>query len=101
MINIGMVSPRDLPEKTIAEMKTLSDDVGRWFGALLKEQPFDFKKHPDFIASGKDLMQRYHYLRRHVKMNPDFLFLERTRYGLLRLFEQMGVRMNFRNPYEW
>jgi hypothetical protein len=95
-----MVSP-DLPENAVAEIKALSVETVRWFGALLKEQPFDFKRHPDFIAKGKDLMQRYHYLPRHVKMNPDFLFLERTRYGLLRLFEQMGVRMDFRNPYEW
>jgi predicted unusual protein kinase regulating ubiquinone biosynthesis (AarF/ABC1/UbiB family) len=100
MLNVGMV-PKDLPEKTVAEIRALSDQVARWFGNLLREQPFDFEKHPDFIAKGRELMQGCHYLRRHLKMNPDFLFLERTRYGLLRLFEQMGVRMNFRNLYEW
>ena len=34
-------------------------------------------------------------------MNPEFIFMDRTRYGLLRLFETMGARVKFRNPYEW
>lgn len=100
MINIGML-PRDLPKGMVAEIKAVYEDVEHWIGPLFWEQPYDFKKHPDFIAKGRAIMQRYHHLNRHMKVNPDFIFLERTRYGLLRLFEQMGVRMDFRNPYEW
>ena len=46
-------------------------------------------------------MARFHHLRRHLTIDPDFLFLDRTRYGLLRLFEQMRARVCFRNKYEW
>ena len=46
-------------------------------------------------------MRRYHHLHRHLRVNPDFIFLDRTRYGLLRIFEMMGARVSFRNPYEW
>ena len=68
---------------------------------LYTEEQFDFNAHPGFIADGKLVMQRFHYLRRHEKINQDFLFLERTSYGLLRFFEQMNVPVCFRNPFEW
>ncbi len=37
---------------------------------------------------------------KYVNIPSDFIFLDRTRYGLLRLFEQMEARISFRNPYE-
>ena len=46
-------------------------------------------------------MGRLQAFKRHLKVNTDFIFLDRTRYGLLRIFEQMGARVAFRNPYEW
>ena len=38
---------------------------------------------------------------RHTDINPNFIFLHRTRYGLLRLFDRMEARVCFRNPYEY
>jgi predicted unusual protein kinase regulating ubiquinone biosynthesis (AarF/ABC1/UbiB family) len=100
MINLGMVSA-NLENEKLEEIKEISNVIGEWFGALYAEEQFDFSAHPGFIADGKLVMQRFHNLRRYVKINPDFLFLERTRYGLLRLFEQMGVLVRFRNDFEW
>ena len=36
-----------------------------------------------------------------LEMNPDFLFLERTRYGLLRIFQKLGCEIRMQNKYEW
>jgi hypothetical protein len=52
-------------------------------------------------AQGKQVMVRFHHLRPYLRMNPEFIFLDRTRYGLLRIYEIMGARVSFRNPYEW
>jgi hypothetical protein len=49
----------------------------------------------------KPIRERIYRLRHHIDMNPDFVFLDRTRYGLLRLFEQMQARLTFRNAREW
>ena len=100
MINLGMISP-DLDDDVLKEVQAVSMATCRWFGRLYAEEVFDFKEHPGFIAEGKEVMQHFHRLRQHVKVNPDFLFLERTRYGLLRLFEQMNVPVRFRNRFEW
>lgn len=93
--------PDHLAPAVLEEIRSVADTFGRWFGRLAAAERFDFGANPDFIAQGKAAMARFHHLRRHLNINPDFLFLDRTRYGLLRLFEQMRARVCFRNNYEW
>jgi predicted unusual protein kinase regulating ubiquinone biosynthesis (AarF/ABC1/UbiB family) len=100
MIALGLL-PQDLSKTEMAAVQTLSEDMGDWFGRLYADEYFDFGVHSDFVAAGKTIVRRFHHLRRHFKMNPEFIFMDRTRYGLLRLFEAMGARVKFRNPYEW
>ncbi len=76
-------------------------EIGRWMGKLYRQEFFDFKANPGFIAEGKKMMAKSLELRKHVDLNTNFIFLHRTRYGLLRLFEQMEARVRFRNPYEY
>lgn len=100
MIETGLI-PADLDHRTMEKIKEISNAARQWFGRLFAEEVFDFKAHPGFIAQGKAVMRQYHHLHRHLRVNPDFIFLDRTRYGLLRIFEMMGARVNFRNPHEW
>lgn len=93
--------PDHLDPALLEQVRGVSDAFGRWFGRLAAAERFDFGAHPGFIAEGKEAMARFHHLRRYLNVNPDFLFLDRTRYGLLRLFEQMGARVCFRNIYEY
>jgi predicted unusual protein kinase regulating ubiquinone biosynthesis (AarF/ABC1/UbiB family) len=100
MIALGFVPP-DLAPEVAHDVRRISDEVGRWFGRLFRDDVFDFGQHAGFIAEGKQVMRRFHHLRRHLRINPDMIFLDRTRYGLLRIFEMLGARVRFRNPYEW
>lgn len=75
-------------------------ESSRWFATLYQDELFDFKANPDFITSGKRMMRQGFNLMRHMNGNTNFIFLNRTRYGLLRLFEMMGARVSFRNQYE-
>jgi predicted unusual protein kinase regulating ubiquinone biosynthesis (AarF/ABC1/UbiB family) len=100
MAALGFI-PEHLEPEILEKIRTVSDAFGRWFGRLAATERFDFGAHPDFIAQGKAAMAQFHHLRRYFNVNPDFLFLDRTRYGLLRLFEQMRARVCFRNMYEW
>ena len=100
MITLDLL-PGHLSKAEMEAVKTASDDIGDWFGRLYTHDYFDFGVHSDFVADGKAILRRFHHLRRHFKMNPEFIFMDRTRYGLLRLFETMGARVKFRNAYEW
>jgi predicted unusual protein kinase regulating ubiquinone biosynthesis (AarF/ABC1/UbiB family) len=100
MIAMGMLGKAP-DKKIIKAVQNFADAFGHWLGRLFEKEKFDFGRHPDFIAEGKSLMVQGHQLWRHMTINPDFIFLNRTRYGLLRLFERMGARVCFRNVYEW
>ncbi|MCP3955082.1 MAG: hypothetical protein GY697_23105, partial [Desulfobacterales bacterium] len=75
--------------------------AGRWIGRLFEVEAFDFKANPDFFTEGRKITYDLHKLRRHMDLNTNFVFLDRTRYGLLRLFESMGATVRIQNPYEW
>lgn len=91
----------DLDDAARERMYATMYRVGRWIGRLFEVQAFDFRANPDFFAEGKQLTYELHKLRKHVDMNANFVFLDRTRYGLLRLFETMGATVRIQNPYEW
>lgn len=100
MIDTGILTG-DLTADVLDEIKSVSEAAGDWFGAFFEDEIFDCSAHPDFISNGKAVMQRFQRFGRHLNVNPDLIFLDRTRYGLLRIFERMGARISFRNPYEW
>lgn len=100
MMDIGMLQQAQ-DDETAHEIRAVSDEFCSWFGTLYQSDPFNFKARPDFMVQGKALMMRCQRLHRHINVNPDFIFLERTRYGLFRLYDQMAVSLSFRNPYEW
>ncbi|MFH1154904.1 MAG: AarF/ABC1/UbiB kinase family protein [Pseudomonadota bacterium] len=68
---------------------------------LYEEDAFDFSQNTDVFTGLKPIRERIYKVRHHMDMNPDFVFLDRTRYGLLRIFEKMRARVIFRNDREW
>jgi predicted unusual protein kinase regulating ubiquinone biosynthesis (AarF/ABC1/UbiB family) len=74
--------------------------ISQWLGTLYRDEYFDFGANPGFVAEGKKMMANTAELR-HADINTNFVFLHRTRYGLLRLFDQMKARVRFRNAYEY
>ena len=100
MIAMGLVPPN--PAKAHMDcVKEIAGEMGDWFGRLYADEVFDFGANSGFIADGQAILRRFHRYRKNFDMNPEFIFMDRTRYGLLRIFETMGARVRFRNPYEW
>jgi len=95
------ITRHDLDSKARERIVKVSVDTSKWLSRLYKNERFDFRDVPGFIARGNKLMRQTYALRNHMNINSNFIFLHRTRYGLLRLFEQMEARVCFRNPYEW
>lgn len=86
--------------KIETKISTAFSKFSRWFSRPYKEDVFDFRLNSDFLIEGKKLMNEFSRFRNHFNLNPDFVFFDRTRYGLFRLFERMQARVKFRNPYE-
>lgn len=98
--SLGITKP-DLDSETMDRIFKVSVSTSQWLSQLYKDDRFDFKADPGFISRGTTLMRQTYALRSHMNINSNFIFLHRTRYGLLRLFEQMEARICFRNQYEW
>lgn len=99
MVDIGII-PEKINDAILPRVKTIADNFSDWYGKLYEDEIFDFNYHKGFISEGKNVMNDLHKLRKHLDLNPDLIFLDRTRYGLLRLFEQMGAQVKFRNSSE-
>lgn len=84
-------------EKILKETVSSFSD---WYGQLVAEPVFDFSANPNFMKSAKAISQNIFKMRQHFKANANFVYLDRTRYGMLRLFEQLGARVRIANKYE-
>ncbi|MBI9088886.1 MAG: AarF/ABC1/UbiB kinase family protein [Desulfobacterium sp.] len=76
-------------------------DVGHWFGEYYQPDRFDFGADPGFVGRGRTLMTQLFQFRELFDSNPEFVYLDRTRYGLIRLFEKMNARVRMKNGHEW
>ncbi len=81
-------------------LKEIVESFCGWYGQLEAEEIFDFGANPDFMKGAKAVSRDIYKIRRHMKLNPNFVYLDRTRYGMLRLFEQMKAKVRIRNSYE-
>lgn len=102
LLKAFQIGGADISDDILDRIIDLTYETGHWFGRLYEKEYFDFGKNNDFVQEGKQMMYKVFELRKHIhKMDMDFLYLHRTRYGLVRLFEQMKARVRIQNPYEW
>jgi predicted unusual protein kinase regulating ubiquinone biosynthesis (AarF/ABC1/UbiB family) len=98
--DMAIISPRT-PKEVEDQLILLFMDMGNWFYKLYEKDTFDFGKNPDFFEKGKEIGQTMHKFRKYiVDFNPNFIFLDRTRYGLMRIFEKMKAKIKIRNKHE-
>ncbi len=103
---IGLMKDlRLLKEGLSAEIESKIVDIyhpiSKWFAQLYKEESFDFGKNKDFFKQGREVLMGVRKLRKYFgNIDPSFVFLDRTRYGLMRLFEKMEARVRIKNMYE-
>ncbi len=84
------------------QMVELFMEMGDWLSQLFEKEEFDFGANPDFMEQGKKIGKKMHRFRKHIhSITPEFIFLDRTRYGLIRMFEKMKVKIKIQNKYEY
>lgn len=66
-------------------------DFGQWVSLPLRTDSFDFTKHVNYTSRGKTIMKSMHSKVRVDRIADEFIFYNRTYYGLLQIFEKMGA----------
>lgn len=75
-------------------------DMGHWLAGLYEPEVFDFSRARGYLGRGREMSRALLAHRRHFVSQPDFVYLDRTRYGLLRIFESLGCKVRLRNLHE-
>jgi len=72
---------------------------GLWLVEPLREEYYDFGEHGDYTARGMIVIQGLQRLKGLHQLADDFIFFDRTIYGLCKLFERMGARIRLRHHW--
>lgn len=71
----------------------------QWVALPLQEDSFDFSKNRDYTSSAREVIQRLSQNTTLNKIANDFIFFDRTVYGLCKLFERMGAQVKARHHW--
>ncbi len=96
---LNLISP-DIGGKEKDQIYDLISQIMEWYSQLYEEEFFDFSQSADFLKEGRILMNELFRFWKNLAPNSEFVFLDRTRYGLFKLFESMGARVRMKNEYE-
>lgn len=72
---------------------------GTWLVEPLRDEYFDFAAHADYTARGVAVIQALQRLKGLERLADEFVFFDRTIYGLCKLFERMGARIRLRHHW--
>lgn len=72
---------------------------GEWASRPLHEECFDFGKHPNYTSEAREIIQRLAQLSGLESLADEFIFFDRTAYGLCKMFERMGAKVRIRQHW--
>lgn len=70
-----------------------------WVAQPLREASFDFGQHRDYTSSAREIIQTLSLNTTLDKVISDFIFFDRTVYGLCKVFERMGAQVRARHHW--
>jgi len=73
---------------------------GEWLSRPLREPFFDFKKNNDYTASGLSVIKDLSEMPILESVQEDFIFFDRTMYGLFKIFERLEAKVYMRERWE-
>lgn len=72
---------------------------GQWLALPFKTDSFDFGKHSTYSQQGKAVIQNLNSAFEPSTINQEFVFHNRTIYGLIKIFERMGATVRLRHHW--
>lgn len=72
---------------------------GHWVSMILQQDAFDFGKHNDYTSTGNKAMQKMMKMSGVDKVTDDFVFFNRTIYGLCKMFERLRAKVRIRHHW--
>ncbi len=99
---LGVLS---IPTKDISDefYTTTLAPFFEWYAKPYRHKIFDFAKNRGFAHEGlklaENMRKNQSKERKHVKLNKNFIYSDRTLYGLYKIFETMGAQVHMQNKW--
>lgn len=71
----------------------------QWVALPLQREIFDFGQYNDYTSSAREIIQKLSQNTTLNKIANDFIFFDRTVYGLCKIFERMGAQVKMRHHW--
>ncbi|WP_298611452.1 AarF/ABC1/UbiB kinase family protein [uncultured Thiothrix sp.] len=71
----------------------------QWAALPLQEPSFDFGKNHSYTSQAREIIQKLAQNTSLDKIANDFIFFDRTMYGLCKIFERMGAEVRMRHHW--
>ncbi len=73
---------------------------GEWLSKPVMHEYFDFKENKDYTSSGLSLIKGLAEMPSLETLDEDFIFFDRTLYGLFKIFERLEAKVYMRGHWE-
>ena len=72
---------------------------GEWLSKPFLQDEFDFGHHRDYTNSGRQQIQDLSKINNMESIAEEFIFFDRTVYGLCKIFERLGAKVRMREHW--
>ena len=79
---------------------TVLRPFGEWISLPFQGEFFDFKENTDYTVKGRNLIQEMAHMPSFETVEEDFIFFDRTIYGLFKIFEQLEAKVACLDPWK-
>jgi len=94
--DVGTTLRGDVHNRYESVLKPLGD----WISKPITAPYFDFKENCDYTSSGLELIRDLSEMPGLETVDEDFIFFDRTLYGLFKIFERMQAKVYMRGHWE-
>ncbi len=84
-----------LPDSSKAFYDKALRPFGQWISQPFRDETFDLAENRGYLKIGHELMKNLHHYFKVDYLAEEFIFHNRTYYGLLQIFEKMGASVRF------
>lgn len=82
------------------DYETILRPFGEWLSKPVAQEYFDFKENNNYTSSGLNLIKDMTEMPSLQSVDEDFIFFDRTLYGLFKIFERLEAKVYMRRHWE-
>jgi len=94
--NLGMIYTGNFDDAYEQTLKPF----GKWLTLPFETQYFDFGKNSDYTSNARHLIHNMSKLKDQDHIAEEFIFFDRTVYGLCKIFERLKAKVRMRHHWE-